>query len=80
MIQKFCKILEVQGHQVLIRTTTNEEGEEAIVITTVLEGMEMSASITGFEKNNETIESKFEKTGQKNAEAFFQSMYNLTQE
>lgn len=80
MKNQFCKIFEVQDHQVLYRISTNDEGEEAIIMTTQIDDLEMSASITGFKENNSTAEEQFEKIDQQKAENFFNSMYNLTQE
>lgn len=80
MAQQFCKLFEVQEHQVLYRTSITDEGDESIVITTVIEGLDMSATMTGFEKNNTTADAQLENVDQEKAEAFFNSMYKLTQE
>ncbi|MCK8143171.1 hypothetical protein MW871_14875 [Flavobacterium sp. I-SCBP12n] len=80
MAQKFCKLFEVQEHQVLFRNSTNDDGEEAIIMTTQIEGLEMSATMTGFEENNTTADEQFEKIDQLKADSFFISMSNLTQE
>ncbi|GIZ10010.1 hypothetical protein [Flavobacterium sp. UMI-01] len=79
MANQFCKILEVQDHQVLIRIGTNDDNEEAIILTTQIDGLEMTAFITEFKKNKTTPEEQFSKLGQEYAEHFFKSMYNLTQ-
>lgn len=80
MKNQFCKIFEVQEHQVLYRNSSNDEGEEAIIITTQIDGLEMSATMTGFEANNTTADEQFQKINQQKAESFFNSMYQLTQE
>lgn len=80
MSNQFCKIFEVQDHQVLMRLGTNDDDEEAIILTTQIDDLEMSASITGFNQNLTNREEQFLKLGQEYAEHFFQSMYNLTQE
>jgi hypothetical protein len=78
MAIKFCKIFEVEEHQVLYRVSKNEESEEEIIIiTTVVEDMEMSAKISGFEENNTTADIQFEKMNQDTAESFFNTMLNL---
>jgi len=80
MAQKFCKIFEVEDHQVLYQIGTDNEGEPAIIMTTHIDGLIMSASMTGFETNNTTAEEQFEKVDQNYAVSFFTNMYNLTQE
>jgi hypothetical protein len=80
MKNQFCKIFEVQEHQVLYRNSSNDDGDEAIIITTQIEGLEMSATMTGFEANNTTSDEQFQKIDQQKAESFFNSMYQLTQE
>lgn len=78
MPQKFCKIFEVENHQVLYQITENDEEEEVIETTTIIEGLRMTSKMSGFEKNNTTADIQFEKVNQAFAESFFQAMKNLT--
>lgn len=80
MKNQFCKIFEVQGHQVLYRRDTNDEGDEAITMTTLIDGLFMSANMSGFEKNNTTAEEQFKKVDQEKAESFFKTMKDLTEQ
>jgi hypothetical protein len=78
MSKKFCKIFEVEDHQVLYRISLDEESEEEIIMTTHIEGVEMTMKVGGFEKNNTTADIQFERIDQAYAEKFYKSMNNLT--
>lgn len=78
MSKKFCKIFEVEDHQVLYRISLDEESEEEIVMTTHIEGVHMTLKAGGFEKNNTTADIQFERIDQAMAEKFYKSMNNLT--
>lgn len=77
MSKKFCKIFEVEDHQVLYRISLDEESEEEIVITTHIECVYMSLKAGDFEKNNTTADNEFERIDQAMAEKFYKSMKNL---
>ncbi|WP_126766871.1 hypothetical protein [Flavobacterium sp. RSP46] len=79
MAQKFCKIFEVEEHQVLYQITEDDESNECIETTTIIDDLRMSTKMSGFEKNNTTADIQFEKINQAFAESFFQAMKNLTQ-
>ena len=79
MAQKFCKIFEVEEHQVLYQITEDDESNECIETTTIIDDLRMSIKMSGFEKNNTTADIQFEKINQAFAESFFQAMKNLTQ-
>lgn len=79
MAQKFCKIFEVEEHQVLYQIIEDDDDIEKIEATTIIDDHRMSTKMSGFEKNNTTADIQFEKINQAIAESFFQAMKNLIQ-
>jgi len=79
MAQKFCKIFEVEEHQVLYQIIEDDDGIEKIETTTIIDDHRMSTKMAGFEKNKTTADIQFEKINQAFAESFFQAMKNLIQ-
>lgn len=79
MAQKFCKIFEVEEHQVLYQITEDDDGIENIETTTIIDDVRMSTKMSGFEKNNTTADIQFEKINQAFAESFFEAMKKLIQ-
>lgn len=80
MAQKFCKIFEVEDHQVLYQITEDEDGNEQIETTTIIDGLRATTKMSGFEENNTTADIQFDKINQAFAESFFQTMKQLIQE
>lgn len=79
MAQKFCKIFEVEEHQVLYQIIEDDDDIEKIEATTIIDDIRMSIKMSGFEENNTTADIQFERINQAFAESFFQAMKNLTQ-
>lgn len=77
MSKKFCKIFEVEDHQVLYQIIEDDDGIEKIETTTIIDDIRMSSKMSGFEKNNTTADIQFETINQAFAESFFQAMKNL---
>ena len=79
MAQKFCKIFEVEDHQVLYQITENDDEQEVIETTTIINDVRLTTKMSGFEENNTTADIQFERITQAYADSFFESMKNLIQ-
>ena len=80
MNNQFCKVFDVKGHQVLYRTGTDDDGDDALITTTFIDGLYFTTTITGFEENKTTAQERLKNVDQAIAESFFEAMENLTGE
>jgi hypothetical protein len=73
----FCKLFEVDGYQVLYRLHINTENDNEVelVISTFIDGVELSSKLSGFEDS--TAEKALESVGAEQALKFFEAMKAL---
>ena len=76
-MSKFCKLFEIENHQVLVSIKFDEEEEEEFLeIQTQINGNNATAKLEGF-KNEASIRKGLDLYCQEDARRFFVSMKNL---
>lgn len=79
MENAFCRLFEVQDHQILFQLKKDDDIEdpEIIVITSRLNGVIVETSISGFKSSNGAKDALVKIT-QQHAEKWFNEFKNLT--
>ncbi|VEC00038.1 Uncharacterised protein [Cedecea lapagei] len=68
-MERFAKLFESHGRQILVRKGENSDGECALCISTMFDGAEMSLSL-GFGENEEAMSNALESFTQEQADVF----------
>lgn len=70
-MERFAKVFESQGRQILVRKGENSDGEAALNISTMFSGAEMTISL-GFGDNDDVVDKALDSFEQEEADHFAQ--------
>lgn len=68
-MERFAKLFESHDRQILVRKGENSDGENALCISTMFDGVEMSFNL-GFGDNEEAMDHALESFTQEQADVF----------
>lgn len=68
-MERFAKLFESHGRQILVRKGENSDGDCALCISTMFDGAEMSFNL-GFGENDEAMDKALEAFTQEQADVF----------